>query len=152
MCWPPKRRVDNITSSSLLHRKYLLLLCCLLKVSQDQLALIDKSSVHIVKGISQHIHNKVFVLGVLCMHFGISHSSFRPLPFRLPNRGDIVPSGVFVVCLPSVYHHRFRSPSFVQATEPWGYRIFWVFSMCTPPSTTADSVCLHSGCRVVIVL
>ena len=56
VCWPPKRRVYNITSSSLLHRKYLLLLCCLLKVSQYQLALIDTASVHIVKGISQHIH------------------------------------------------------------------------------------------------
>ena len=57
VCWPPKRRVYNITSSSLLHRKYLLLLCCLLKVSQYRLALIDTASVHIVKGISLHIHN-----------------------------------------------------------------------------------------------
>ena len=48
---------SNITSSSLLHRKYLLLLCCLLKVSQYRLALIDTASVYIVKGISQHIHN-----------------------------------------------------------------------------------------------
>ena len=39
-------------SSSLLHRKYLLRLCFLLKVSQYQLALIDTASVHIVKGIS----------------------------------------------------------------------------------------------------
>ena len=61
VCWPPKRRVYNITSSSLLHRKYLLLLCCLLKVSQYQLALIDTASVHIVKGISQHIHNMASV-------------------------------------------------------------------------------------------
>ena len=52
-------RVYNITSSSLLHGKYLLLLCCLLKVSQYQLALIDTASVHIVKGISQHIHNSL---------------------------------------------------------------------------------------------
>ena len=58
VCWPPKRRVYNITSSSLLHRKYLLLLCCLLKVSQYRLALIDTASVHIVKGISQLIHNR----------------------------------------------------------------------------------------------
>ena len=58
VCWPPRRCVYNITSSSLLHRKYLLLLCCLLKVSQYQLALIDTASVHVVKGISQHIrHN-----------------------------------------------------------------------------------------------
>ena len=57
VCWPHKRCVYNITSSSLLHRKYLLLLCCLLKVSQYRLALIDVASVHIVKGISQHIHN-----------------------------------------------------------------------------------------------
>ena len=56
VCWPPKRRVYNITLLLLLHRKYLLLLCCLLKVSQYQLALIDTASVHIVKGISQHIH------------------------------------------------------------------------------------------------
>ena len=41
VCQPPKRRGYNITSSSVLHRKYLLLLCCLLKVSQYQLALID---------------------------------------------------------------------------------------------------------------
>ena len=59
--------------------------------------------------------------------------SRRFLSFRLPNRGDIVPSGVFGVCLPSVYHRRFRSPPFVQATEPWRYRIFWVRSACTPP-------------------
>ena len=58
VCWPPKRRVYNITSSSLLHRKYLLLLCCLLKVSQYRLALIDPASVHVVKGISQHIHDR----------------------------------------------------------------------------------------------
>ena len=50
--------IYNITSSSLLHRKYLLLLCCLLKVSQYRLALIDTASFHIVKGISRHIHNK----------------------------------------------------------------------------------------------
>ena len=56
VCWPPKRRVYNITSSSLQHRKYLLLLCRLLKVSQYRRALIDTASVHIVKGISQHIH------------------------------------------------------------------------------------------------
>ena len=36
------------------HRLY----CCLLKVSQYQLAVIDTASVHIVKGISQHIHNR----------------------------------------------------------------------------------------------
>ena len=63
VCWPRKRRVYNITSSSLLHRKYLLLLCCLLKVSQYQLALIDTASVHIVKGISQHIHNNWTMTG-----------------------------------------------------------------------------------------
>ena len=55
--WPPKRRVYNITPSSLLRGKYLLLLCHLLEVSQYRLALIDTASVHIVKGISQHIHN-----------------------------------------------------------------------------------------------
>ena len=59
VCWPHKRRVYNITSSSLLHRKYFLLPCCLLKVSQHRLVHIDAASVHIVKGISQHIHNKV---------------------------------------------------------------------------------------------
>ena len=58
VCWPPKRRVYNTTFSSLLHRKYLLLVCCLLKLSQNQLALIDTASVHIVKGISQHIRNR----------------------------------------------------------------------------------------------
>ena len=46
VCWPPKRRVYNITSSSLLHREYLLLLCCLLKVSQYRLALIDSLCPH----------------------------------------------------------------------------------------------------------
>ena len=60
VCWPPKRRVYNITSSSLLHRKYLLL-CSLLKVSQYQLTLIDTASVHIGKGIFQHVHNTVTV-------------------------------------------------------------------------------------------
>ena len=49
----------------------------------------------------------------------ITAASGRFLSFRLPNRGDIVPSGVFGVFLPSVYHRRFRSPSFVQATEQW---------------------------------
>ena len=46
VCWPPKRRVYNIASSSLLHRKYLLLLCCLLRVSQYRLALIDSLCPH----------------------------------------------------------------------------------------------------------
>ena len=51
------------------------------------------------------------------MPFGsITAASERFLSFRLPNRGDIVPSGVIGVCLPSVYRHGFRSPSFVQAT------------------------------------
>ena len=58
VCWPPTPRVYNITSSSLLHRTYLLLLCCLLEMSLSQLALIDTASVHIVKGITQHIHNR----------------------------------------------------------------------------------------------
>ena len=58
VCWPPKRRVYNTTPSSLLHTKYLLLLCCLLKVSQYRLALIDTASVHIVEGISQHIRSR----------------------------------------------------------------------------------------------
>ena len=53
--WPPKHRVYNITSSSLLHRKYILLLCCLFKVSQYRLALIDTAAVHIVKRTSQHV-------------------------------------------------------------------------------------------------
>ena len=57
VCWPPKRRVYNITLSSLLHIKYPLLLCCLLKVSQFHLTLIDTASIHIVKDISQHIQN-----------------------------------------------------------------------------------------------
>ena len=60
VCWPPKRHVYNIASSSLLHRKYLLL-CCLPKVSQYLLALIDTASVHIVKVNSQHIHNRSLV-------------------------------------------------------------------------------------------
>ena len=46
--WPPKRRVYNITLSSILHRKYPLLLCCLLKVLQYRLALIDTAPVHVV--------------------------------------------------------------------------------------------------------
>ena len=57
VCWPPTRRVYNITSSSLLHKKYLLLLYCVIKVSQYQLALIDTAFVHLVMGISQHIHS-----------------------------------------------------------------------------------------------
>ena len=82
---------------------------------------------------------KYFSLFLLCIPFGIYHRRFRSLLFRLPNRGGIVLSGLPGVCLPSVYHHRFRSPSFVQATEPWRYRIFWVRSVCTP-FTTTDSV------------
>ena len=60
VCWPPKRRIYHITSS-LLHIKYVLPLCCLLKVSQYQLTLIDTASVHIGKGIFQHVHNTVTV-------------------------------------------------------------------------------------------
>ena len=59
VCWPPTRRVYNITSSSLLHRNYHLLFCCLLIVSQCRLALKDAVSVHIVKGISHHIHKSL---------------------------------------------------------------------------------------------
>ena len=59
----------------------------------------------------------VFVLGVLCMPFGsITAASGRFLSFRLPNRGGIVISGLLGVRLLSVYHHLFRSPSFVQTT------------------------------------
>ena len=77
VCWPPKRRVYNITSSSLLHRKYLLLLCCLLKVPQYQLALIDTASVHIVKGISQHIHNRDDVDHIDMWRLGFSTDTIR---------------------------------------------------------------------------
>ena len=76
MCWPRKRRVYNITSSSLLHRKYLLLLCCLLKVSQYRLALIDTASVHTVKGtpsISIIGHEPVG----LSLSLSVTRGSFR---------------------------------------------------------------------------
>ena len=69
----------------------------------------------------------LFWVCFVCLLGSITTASGRFPSFRLPNRGDIVPSGVFGVCLPSVYHHRFRSLSFVQATF-----------------TTTDSVCLHS--------
>ena len=77
VCWPPKRRVYNITSSSLVH---LLLLCCLLKVSQYQLELIHTASVHIVKGTSQHIHNSLWVSldlhGILAIVWTPAYSGF----------------------------------------------------------------------------
>ena len=52
----------------------------------------------------------------LCLLGSVTAASGRFLSFRLPNRGDIVPSGAFSVCVSSDYHHRSRSPSFVQAT------------------------------------
>ena len=83
------------------------------------------------------------------MPFEIYCRRFRPLPSRLPNRGDIVPSGVPSFCLSSlialaffrsgdltvaisyllgsfsVYppfcHRRFRLRPFVQAVESWLY-------------------------------
>ena len=55
------------------------------------------------------------VLGVLVCHLGSITAAFgRLVSFRLPNRGDIVPSGVLGVCFPSLCHHRFRSPPFVR--------------------------------------
>ena len=39
---------------------------------------------------------------------------------------------VYLVFVFLLYHHRFRSPHFVKATEPWRYRTFWVHSACTP--------------------
>ena len=65
--------IYNITSSSLLHRKYLLLLCCLLKVSQYRLALIDTASVHIVPTISIIGHELVS----LSLSLSVTRGSFR---------------------------------------------------------------------------
>ena len=87
----------------------------------------------------------------VCLLGSITAASGRFLPFRLPNRGDIVPSGVFGVFFPlsppiplaffrsgdrtvviscllgpfSVYppfcRRRFRLPPFIQAVESWVY-------------------------------
>ena len=83
VCWSHKLRVHNITSSPLLHRNDLLLLRCLFKVSQYRLALIDTGSVHIVKGISHHIHNIFIHAGMFscadaCTCVGLSRVRKNP--------------------------------------------------------------------------
>ena len=66
-------------------------------------------------------HGEVIsVLGVLVCYFGSTTvASARLLSFRLQNRGDIVPSGVFGVCPPALSPPIARSPPFVQATKTW---------------------------------
>ena len=81
---------------------------------------------------------------MLVCHLGsITAASGHLLSFRLPNRGDIVPSGVFGVCLPSLSAPIplafFRSGDVTVAIS----YLLGSFSVY-PPSTTADSVCLHS--------
>ena len=89
----------------------------------------------------------VFLLEVcfVCRLGSITAASGRFPPFRLPNRGDTVPSGVFGVSsfflsitTDSAHLLSFRRPNRDDI------RIFWVRSACTPPPATADSVCLHS--------
>ena len=79
------------------------------------------------------------------MLFGIyTAASARLLSFRLPNRGDIVPSGVFGVCLPSLL-----LPPILLAVFRSGDRTVEIscllgsFSVC-PPALTADFVRLYS--------
>ena len=94
------------------------------------------------------------VSGVLVRHLeSMTAASGRLLSFRLPNHGDSVPSGVLGVCFPSLCHHRFRTPLFVQATEPWRFSIFWIRSACTPLLPwPIPSASIHSGCRIVVIL
>ena len=87
-----------------------------------------------------------------CYLGSVTAASACLFSFRLRNRGDIVPSGVFGVCLLS-YHHRFRSPPFVQATEPCRYSTYWVRSACTPLlPRPGPSVSIRSGWRIVVTL
>ena len=101
VCWPPKRRIYHITSS-LLHIKYVLPLCCLLKVSQYQLTLIDTASVHIVNGISQRIHSSVGRLLILNLGWErLSRSILTAFRFLLEFRNPFltfvyfIPEGFF---------------------------------------------------------
>ena len=67
VCWPPKRRIDTITSLLLQHRKYLLPFCCLPYLPSQGVTLlsVDTASVHVVKGITQNIHK------ICCTCFGV---------------------------------------------------------------------------------
>ena len=59
-----------------------------------------------------------------------------PLPAASSRSGCRTVVILFVrVCLVCVFllcHHRFRSPPFVQATEPWRFSFFFVRTACTP--------------------
>ena len=94
---------------------------------------------------------------MLVCHLGsIAAASGRRLSFRLPNRGDIVPSGVLGACLSRLSPPiplTFRSGDLTVAIS----YLLGSFSVY-PPSTTADSVCLHSfrlsnrGYSVILVV
>ena len=77
MCWPPKRRVYNITSSSLLHRKYVLLLCYLLKVSLYRLALIDTASLSTLSRVSPSVSIIVHEPVGLSLSLNVTRGSLR---------------------------------------------------------------------------
>ena len=93
--------------------------------------------------------NSLVFLGVLVCHLGsITAASGRLPSFRLPNRGDIVVAGVFGVCLSSLDSTRllsFRRPN-------CGDLVSFGLVQSVPPSTIADSVRLHSGCRIVVIV
>ena len=91
---------------------------------------------------------------MLCTSFGIYSHRFRSLPFRLPNRGNIVLSDLLGVCVflltnttDSARLLFFRRPnrgdivSFgsVQRVPP----------LLLPPIPSAS---IHSGCRIVVIL
>ena len=71
---------------------------------------------HYVEATESWLNRFLISVCFVCHLGSITAASGRFLSFRLPNRGDIVPSGLLGVRLPSVYHPRFRSPSFVQVT------------------------------------
>ena len=99
----------------------------------------------------------VFLLEVcfVCRLGSITAASGRFPPFRLPNRGDTVPSGVFGACLPSFC----LSPPIPLTFFRSGDRTATIFvsfgfvqrvpRFLPPPIPSAS---IHSGCRIVVIL
>ena len=82
----------------------------------------------------------------------ITAASDRFLPFRLPNSGDIVPSGVFGVFLPSITADSARLLSFRRPNR--GDLVSFGSVQRVPPllPPPIPSASIHSGCRIVVIL
>ena len=88
----------------------------------------------------------------MCLSGSITPDSGSFLPFRLPNRGDIVPSGVFGVFLPSINADSARLLSFRRPNRgdlvSFG-SVQRVPALLPPPIPSAS---IRSGCRLVVIL